>query len=150
MCFYSCGGNDYEYSCDEGEPDSTEGVWKFVGDQDQDPNAIDESTKALKDVVCNAPDLVLHGPTYAQAGLEIQCVEVGGNGGVIDVTDPDKPTVKAQGNCLLLCDWYPVLNFYTRSNCFKSFQMFSFISCSSGTTHGYGKRLIARTAQRTL
>ena len=51
---------------------------------------------------------------YDQTGLEIQCVEVGGNEGVIDEEATDGPTVKAQGNCLLLCDWYPILNFYTR------------------------------------
>lgn len=67
----------------------------------------------LTDVKCNAPDLDLDKAIYEQDGLEIQCVEVGGNGGVIEVTD-SKATVKAQGNCLLLCDWYPILNFYTR------------------------------------
>ena len=106
-----CNGKDYEYKCNKGSDDTT-GVWEAVG---EDPEAIDENTNALKDVTCNAKDLVLDKAIYEQDGLEIQCVEVGGNGGVIDVTtDPDHPTIIAQGNCLLLCDWYPILNFYTR------------------------------------
>ena len=78
----------------------------------EDPGAIDSDGK-LTDVVCNAPDLVLNKAMYEQTGLEIQCVEVGGNEGVIDET-PEGPTVMSQGNCLLLCDWYLILNFYTR------------------------------------
>ena len=107
-----CNGKDYEYTCDGGEENSDVGVWKPIGD---DAQAIDENTNALKDVICNAPNLALDKAIYEQDGLEIQCVEIGGNEGVIDVTtDPDHPTVIAQGNCLLLCDWYPILNFYTR------------------------------------
>ena len=107
-----CNGKDYEYTCDGGEENSDVGVWKPIGD---DAQAIDETTNALKDVICNAPNLVLDKAIYEQDGLEIQCVEIGGNEGVIDVTtDPEHPTVIAQGNCLLLCDWYPILNFYTR------------------------------------
>ena len=109
---YRCGGKDYEYTCDGGDEGSDQGVWKIVGDED--PEAVDEATNALKDVICNAPDLVLNKAMYDQTGLEIQCVEVGGNEGVIDEEAADGPTVKAQGNCLLLCDWYPILNFYTR------------------------------------
>ena len=68
----------------------------------------------MKDIICNAPDLVLNKAMYEQTGLEIQCVEVGGNEGVIDETPEEGPTVKAQGNCLHVCDGYPVINFYTR------------------------------------
>ena len=50
---------------------------------------------------------------YKQEGLEITCVE-GGAGQVDDTTDPNTPTVPAQNNCLLRCDYYPVLQFYTR------------------------------------
>ena len=107
---FRCNGKDYEYTCDGVEEGSDQGVWKVIG---EDPGAVDADGK-LTDVICNAPDLVLNKAMYEQTGLEIQCVEVGGNEGVIDEAPEEGPTVMSQGNCLLLCDWYPILNFYTR------------------------------------
>jgi len=103
-----CDGIDYVYKCD-----LADGIWKPENPSEvpsQDP--IDTVKKYLNDVKCNAPDLILNKEAYEQPGLEIQCVEIGA--GQVDTTDKAKPTVKSQNNCLLLCDWYPVVNFYTK------------------------------------
>merc|ERR1712227_719825 len=71
-----CNEKDYEYKCVQGSDENT-GAWEAVG---EDPGAIDVDGK-LTDIICNAPDLVLNKAMYDQTGLEIQCVEVGGNEG---------------------------------------------------------------------
>jgi len=103
-----CDDIDYVYKCNVNT-----GVWEPENGI-PDPDPIDSVEKYLNDVTCNADDLILNKEKYNQPGLEIQCVEIGA--GQVDDTDPEKPTVKSQNNCLLLCDWYPVVNFYTKGN----------------------------------
>ena len=52
--------------------------------------------------------------SYSQPGLDIQCVSVGA--GQVDNSNEDSPTVPAQNSCLLSCDYYPVLTFYTKGD----------------------------------
>jgi len=103
-----CDGKDYVYVCNV-----LTGAWEPENDV-PDPDPVDKDNKYLNDVKCNAPNLILDKAKYGQSGLEIQCVEIGA--GQVDITNSEEPTVKSQNNCLLLCDWYPVVNFYTKGN----------------------------------
>ena len=110
---HRCNGETIEYICKSDGNDPEAGVWtESAGDDTHCEGAtcVDENTMALIDVICNSPDLELDKDMYNQEGLEITCVE----GGAGQVTNPDAPTVPAQNNCLLRCDYYPVLQFYTK------------------------------------
>ena len=108
-----------KYTCQNaGSVETPVGAWTWAGDGNEPTNGpngdpiVDENSGILSDILCNSDDLVLDKDSYGQSGLEIDCVEAGA--GQVDVTDPDTPTVPAQNNCLLVCDWYPVLQFYTK------------------------------------
>ena len=103
------------YTCEDG---GDNGAWVWAGtpgNEPKDPEGnsyVDENSGILNDIICNSDPLVLNQASYEQEGLEILCVETGA--GQVDASDAAAPTVPAQNNCLLRCDWYPVLQFYTK------------------------------------
>lgn len=105
-----CHEKKYVYTCkdDPSSNDESTGIWTWDVDGENDPECLN-SDKTLNEAICNAEDIVLKNYVdQAAQGLEIQCVE-GGAGQV----DQETGTITSQNNCLLLCDWYPVLTFYT-------------------------------------
>merc|ERR1712126_627512 len=99
------------YTC----PDDGSKKWVWAEDNMDmavNPNA-DEydkdvltSDSKLTEPQCNAPDLKLDKDSYNQEGLLITCT---GD----QVSDElEAPTVTAENECLLLCDFYPSLKFF--------------------------------------
>jgi len=95
-----------EYACvvDDTDPSGNTGKWGGVVDDSNDEFALEDGK--LKEPTCNADDLPLEAG-WQQPGMEIYCND-GMAGPVAD------NTVKAENHCLLLCDYYNVLSFYSR------------------------------------
>ena len=80
----------------------------WVGDADYDEFVLDVDD-ALTEPPCNADNLSLNPESYNQEGLLIQCTGEG-----VQIEGSEKiPVVPAPNTCLLQCDFYPVLTFYS-------------------------------------
>lgn len=107
----------FQYKCEEDTSNPTihtDGKWQWTGDAgagDEDPLLVnDEQGGVLKEATCNADNLIIDDfNNQVEKGMEILCVEA-----PIDTTNPGSESVIAQNSCLLICDGYPVLNFYTK------------------------------------
>lgn len=100
-------GNEeiYKYKCEEESVGSGTGKWKWHG-SGTDPGFIDDVNGGkLKDATCNADALTLKDYNdQVLKGMEILCVGEAVASG----------SVPAQNSCILICDGYPILNFYTK------------------------------------
>ena len=88
-----------------------DGTW--VGDATKDTSSYDEfvlnGNGSLIEPPCYPDDLRLNPESYNQEGLLIQCI---GDG--IQIEGSEKiPVVPAPNTCLLQCDFYPVLTFFS-------------------------------------
>lgn len=113
-----CNSEIVAYACESNGQQTPKGVWNYKGDG-TDPNFLEDigdgsGEKKLADPICNADDLTLTDyENQVAKGMEILCVEA-------DVaSDGTVGTVAAQNSCLLICDGYPILNFYTVKQSWK-------------------------------
>ena len=101
------------YQCVSAEDpeDNTKGKWQWVNDGSTDPELVvtdndPDNIGKLKEANCNAAPIQLSNyEEQINHGMEILCV-----GEPID----DDNKVPAQNSCILICDGYPILNFYTK------------------------------------
>jgi len=110
-----CSKNDqkqhYVYKCVQksgGAP--TEGEWQWENDGTSDPQLVETeegpNKGKLKEATCNAEPLAVSNYVdQVTRGMEILCV-----GDPIDT----ESKIPAQNSCILICDGYPILNFYTK------------------------------------
>ena len=73
--------------------------------------------KKLVDPNCNAKDLTIDGYESQSDMMDIQCIPEGQGNGM------ENGIIKAQNSCLMLCDDFPVLHFYTVKNEWKYIDM---------------------------
>jgi len=114
-----CNGELVVYSCKSDEAPTPKGVWTYEGDQSDDPGFVEDNGSGrmkLSDPICNANDLTLDNYVDQRdnKGMEILCVVEGSL-----TEDNTAGTIKAQNSCLLICDGYPILNFYTNEQSWK-------------------------------
>jgi len=132
-CIKDGKNQNYKYTCvpDQTQPvDPKKGKWEWEApvpaDQEvHDPDLVEEGK--LKEPTCNAKDLVV--ADYANQitlGMEILCVEKNDAGS----TPSSDGKIEAQNSCLLFCDGYPILNFYTK----KTDWVFTYIDDSAENT----------------
>lgn len=102
----------YKYKCmdDNANPDPSKGKWEWQdtsSGSDPDPDLVDANNGGkLKVAKCNADSLTVE--NYGQQmkhGMEILCVD--------EQISPGGE-VPAQNSCILICDGYNILNFYTK------------------------------------
>jgi len=99
---------NYVFKCvKDGDGASGKWEWQDNGNDAPDPTLtlVDQGTKKLKEATCDAAPLTIQGyDNQVDQGMEILCV-----GEQIAVG-----IVPAQNSCILVCDGYPILNFYTK------------------------------------
>merc|ERR1719282_52452 len=96
----SCKPIKYKYECGTSK-DGTTGEWKRDGAPIPD-DGIDENGK-LKNIDCTPDPLEFSDELANQVGREIFCE----NGGM------DDKKIQAENECIMLCDGFAVLKFYT-------------------------------------
>merc|ERR1712110_715838 len=89
----------------------TEGEWQWENDGTSDPQLVETeegpNKGKLKEATCNAEPLAVSNYVdQVTRGMEILCV-----GDPIDT----ESKIPAQNSCILICDGYPILNFYTKT-----------------------------------
>jgi len=111
-----CGGELITYECkSNGDQIAPKGVWAYIG-SGTDPNFqedVDGTQNKLTDPSCNAENLQLTDyKQQVQKGMQILCV-------IENSIDENAGTISAQNSCLLICDNYPILNFWTDAKQWK-------------------------------
>lgn len=90
---YECVGTD------------TEGTWTGPAGIDDSIYVDTADTKALKEVGCKAQDLTMDDALVPQDGRLITCSNT--------EYDESSKIIKAENDCIMLCDMYPIFSFYT-------------------------------------
>jgi len=109
-----CKDLHYTYKCvsaNETDPTETEGKWQWDRmDGMDDPKLVEEegdNIGKLKEATCNADPLTVNDySNQITSGMEILCVD--------EPINATSGVVPAQNSCILICDGYPILNFYTK------------------------------------
>jgi len=99
------------YKCAEDSENPGSGKWTSSdGDTTHDEDVIDKDNgNKLKDPTCNADPLPLK-EGWKQPGMEVNCVD----GFAQWDSDANPNTIPSENHCLMFCDYYHVLTFYSK------------------------------------
>jgi len=96
----SCKDASYRYTCDPVDQENS----NWAGPAGQDDEGLTADKTKLKKLGCKAQDLTIEADLVDQAGRRFSCVNGGMNA---------QNNIPAENDCLMLCDNYPVLTFFT-------------------------------------
>jgi len=111
-CIKDAKDQNYVFKCVKDVKDGASvasGKWEWQdngnGATDPTQTLVDQETKKLKEATCDAnPLTILDYNNQVDHGMEILCVGEQIAAGI----------VPAENSCILVCDGYPILNFYTK------------------------------------
>merc|ERR1712241_667182 len=103
--YQNAAGGDLQYVCKDV---SGTGQWTSSDDTTtHDADVIDDTDKMLKEPTCNADPLTLKAE-WKQDGMEINCVDG------FAKWDGVSTDIPSENHCLMFCDYYHVLSFYSK------------------------------------